>query len=124
MLESAPEEAASVQATDSSGQVELARMDVQTRAGESRAGPLADDLAQALQAIEAPGMSAMPTSNNIHHGRHHLGTSRFAGSVPGNHAAGRNAASRRYLLGGVPAAASGGDNDRPGGARGRVDVRP
>jgi uncharacterized protein len=65
MLEAAPEETASVLATDSSGEVELARMDIQTRAGEARAGALANDLAEALEPAGPAGVTAVATSNNI-----------------------------------------------------------
>lgn len=65
MLDAAPDQAASVLATDSSGEIDLARMDVQTRAGESRAGALAKDLNEALQPVGAAGANAVPTSNNI-----------------------------------------------------------
>lgn len=65
MIEAAPEEAGAVLAADSTGAIELGRMDVQTRAGEARAGELAGELRRALEPVDAAGMTPIPTSNNI-----------------------------------------------------------
>jgi uncharacterized protein len=65
MLTSAPEIAGRVLSTDGAGELDLARVGVQTTAGEARARELADDLAGVFTPVEAAGVEAIATSNPI-----------------------------------------------------------
>jgi uncharacterized protein len=65
MLDAVPELATRVLATDDAGAVELARVGIQTTAGEGRAGALAEDLGAAFAPVEAAGADAVATSNPI-----------------------------------------------------------
>jgi uncharacterized protein len=61
----APDEAARVLATDEAGRFELARLGLQTTAGEAGAGQLAADLEVAFAPVVAAGADVVATSNPI-----------------------------------------------------------
>lgn len=61
----APEQAERVLATDPAGTYELARVRLQTSAGESGAGELDENLAATFAPLEAAGVTSIATSNEI-----------------------------------------------------------
>lgn len=65
MLDAAPEVASRVLATDSAGIPDLARVSVQTTAGEAGAGLLAAELDAAFAPVEAAGPATVATSDPI-----------------------------------------------------------
>jgi uncharacterized protein len=65
MWDAAPELAETVLARDAAGAFDLALVDVRTTAGEQGAGELADGFDEAFAPVEASGVEAIATSNEI-----------------------------------------------------------